>query len=77
MKTITVKGVLVLDKHTGSYVLHGDGDKTAAQMFKLLTDGQTPLWHFDPVGDAAHAVEFEVTIPELETEAVDDPATGT
>lgn len=43
-------------------------------MFKLLTDGPTPLWNFDPSGDATHTVEFEVTIPELETETlyVDD-----
>lgn len=73
MKTIKVKGVLILDKRSHSYVLHGDDEKTAAQMFKLLTDGQTPLWNFDPVEDATHAVEFELTVPELETEILNDP----
>jgi len=77
MKTIKIKGVLILDKLTDSYVLHGDGEKSSTDMFKLLTGGQEPLWNYDPAGDAAHAVEFEVTVPELEieapTEKVDDP----
>ncbi len=68
MKIVKIKGVLILDKLTDSYVLHGDNEKTPAQMFKLLTDGQTPLWNFDPSGDATHMVEFEVTVPELESE---------
>ena len=66
MKTIKVKGVLILDKLTDSYVLHGDSEKTAIEMFKLLTNGQTPLWNFDPSGDLAHAIEIEISIPELE-----------
>lgn len=73
MKTIKIKGVLILDKTDGSYVVHGDGEKTSAQMFKLLTEGQNPLWNFDPAGDATHTVEFEVTVPELETEILNDP----
>lgn len=75
MKTIKIKGVIILDKLTDSYVLHGDGEKTSAQMFKLLTDGQAPLWNFDPSGDATHTVEFEVTVPELESEVFNDPTT--
>lgn len=66
MKIVTVKGVFILDKHTGSYVLHGDNDKTPTEMFKLLTDGQNPIWHFDPTGDTAHAVEFKLVVPEME-----------
>lgn len=65
MRTVKIKGVLILD-NSGAYVLHGDNEKSSIDMFKLLTGGQEPLWHFDPANDAAHAVEFEVTVPEVE-----------
>ena len=65
MRTVKIKGVLILDS-SGAYVLHGDNEKSSIDMFKLLTGGQEPLWHFDPAVDAAHAVDIEVSVPEME-----------
>ena len=65
MRTVKIKGVLILD-NSGAYVLHGDNEKSSIDMFKLLTGGQEPLWHYDPTEDIAHTVLFELTIPEIE-----------
>lgn len=63
MRSIMVKAVIITDGV--NYVIHGATEETPDQMFKAVSGGPNPIWHFDPSKEIAHYVELEVNLPEL------------
>ena len=68
MRTIAIKAVIITDG--ADYVIHGASSKGIAEtpdvMFKAITGGSNPIWHFDPSKEIAHYIELEVSLPEFE-----------
>lgn len=66
MKIIKVKAVVMRDATGEHWFIHGASDEDPSAMFKAMA----PLWGFNPAEEAVHYVEFELTVPEMEAQAI-------
>lgn len=64
MRTMKISAVVLVGET--DYLIHGSSAETAAEVFKAMTNGESPVWNFDPTTDIAHYLAVEVRVPELE-----------
>ncbi|KAH0545501.1 hypothetical protein GP486_008443, partial [Trichoglossum hirsutum] len=65
MKALTIQAVLISDGE--NYIIYGANDLPPGTAFKGMTEGQNPLWSFDPSKETVSLIEVDFVVPPAKT----------